>query len=114
MKAKRIDLDQDNRTLFEERARVLKALAHPTRLFLLERLGEREHCVCQLTDMVGSDMSTVSKHLSVMRSAGIVAMEKRGQQVWYRLKTACVLNFLTCIESVLREDAAGKLRVIGK
>ena len=114
MQTHQVTLDETNRAVFDERARVFKALAHPTRLFLLERLAECEHCVCQLRDMVGSDISTVSKHLSVLRSAGIVGVERRGQQMWYRLKMPCVLNFFTCIESVLRQDAAARLKVIGR
>ena len=53
-------------------ARVIKALAHPTRLFFVEELCREERCVCELAEMVGSDMSTVSKHLALLRQAGIV------------------------------------------
>lgn len=95
-------MDERTKALFEARARVLKALAHPTRLYFAERLGEREHCVCELTEMVNLDISTVSKHLSVMKNAGLVVDEKRGQQVWYSLKVPCVLKFFDCIEAVTR------------
>ncbi len=86
---------------FEPRARILKAMAHPTRLFILDRLAMREHCVCELTDMIGADVSTVSKHLSLLRAAGLVADDKRGLQVWYTLRTPCVLDFFQCVESVI-------------
>ena len=95
---------------FESRARILKAMAHPTRLFILDRLAMREHCVCELTDMIGADISTVSKHLALLRNAGLAADEKRGQQVWYSLRTPCVLGFFDCVESVIqanREAAQG-------
>jgi DNA-binding transcriptional ArsR family regulator len=90
---------------FEERARVIKAMAHPSRLFIIEELAKKERCVCELTDMIGSDVSTVSKHLSVLREAGIVEDEKRGLQVYYNLKMPCILNFFGCVESVLKANA---------
>ncbi|MBG0790960.1 MAG: winged helix-turn-helix transcriptional regulator [Desulfovibrionaceae bacterium] len=86
---------------FEERARIIKAMAHPSRLLMIDELSRGERCVCELRDMVGSDMSTVSKHLSVLKKAGIVEDDKRGKQIYYRLKVPCVLNFFSCIESVI-------------
>ncbi|WP_461208737.1 ArsR/SmtB family transcription factor [Desulfocurvus sp. DL9XJH121] len=85
---------------YEARAGIMKALAHPVRLFMVEELSHGERCVCELTDMVGLDVSTVSKHLSVLKNVGIVADDKRGKQVFYRLRTPCVLNFFQCITSV--------------
>ena len=81
-------------------AGILKALGHPTRLLLVEELAEKSRCVCELTAAAGLDISTVSKHLSVLRNAGIVVDEKRGLQVFYSLKTPCVLKFFQCVESV--------------
>ncbi len=92
------------------RAKVLKALAHPSRLFIIEELEKAERCVCELTEMIGADVSTVSKHLSVLKQAGLVIDDKRGNQVFYRLRMPCILNFFSCVESVLeaqlREQAA--------
>ena len=67
---------------------------------LVEELAQRTRCVCELRDAAGLDMSTVSKHLSLLRNAGIVEDEKRGLKVFYSLKTPCVLNFFKCVESV--------------
>lgn len=83
-------------------ARVIKALGHPTRLFLVDQLSKGEGCVCKLTAMVGDDVSTVSRHLSLLKSAGIVVTEKRGNQVFYRLRTLCVLGFFDCIAAVMQ------------
>jgi ArsR family transcriptional regulator len=86
---------------FETRARVLKALAHASRLLMIDELSRGERCVCELRDLVGHDLSTVSKHLGVLKAAGIVEDDKRGKQVYYRLKVPCVLNFFHCLEGVL-------------
>jgi len=80
----------------------MKALAHPTRLFLVEELARGERCVCELTEMVGADVSTVSKHLAQLRTAGVVQDDKRGTQVFYSLRCSCALNFFHCIDEVLQ------------
>jgi ArsR family transcriptional regulator len=87
----------------EARARVMKALAHPTRLFIVDELSRGERCVCDLTEKIGADVSTVSKHLSLLKGAGIVLDDKRGVQVFYRLRVPCILNFFGCVEAVLEE-----------
>ncbi len=84
----------------ERRVAVIKALAHPSRLIIAEALQSGEQCVCDLRELVGSDLSTVSKHLTVMREAGILAMEKRGLNVYYRLLCPCLLNFFECVDSL--------------
>ena len=90
---------------YTAKARIIKALAHPTRLFIVDELARGERCVCELTEMVGADVSTISKHLSVLRNAGIVQDEKRGSQVFYSLLVPCVLNFFSCVEAVLQSRA---------
>ena len=89
----------------EGRARVMKALAHPSRLFIVDELSRGERCVCELTEMIGADVSTVSKHLAVLRQAGLVLDERRGVQIFYRLRVPCILNFFGCVEAVLEETA---------
>ncbi len=87
---------------FAERAMVMKAMAHPSRLLILDELSRGERCVCELRELVGHDMSTVSKHLSLLKKAGIVEDDKRGLQVYYRLKVPCVLTFFQCVETVIQ------------
>jgi len=102
-------MDSRTQARFEARARVIKAMAHPTRLFIVDVLSNGERCVCELTEMIGADMSTVSKHLSILRSAGIVRDSKRGPQVWYSLACPCILDFFDCVESVIRTVAEEQL-----
>ena len=90
---------------YELRAQILKALAHPSRLKMVEELAEGQRCVCELREMIDADMSTVSKHLSVLKRAGIVDDEKHGLQVYYHLKVPCLLNFFNCIEAVIENEA---------
>jgi DNA-binding transcriptional ArsR family regulator len=85
---------------YKAQADIIKALAHPTRLFIVDELSRGERCVCELTDMIGVEMPTVSRHLSQLKSVGILEDEKRGSQVFYRLRVPCVLNFFKCIKAV--------------
>ncbi len=94
-------MDRNFPAQYEARAAILKALAHPTRLFIVDELARGERCVCDLTAMIGADISTVSKHLSILKNIGILRDEKRGLQVYYSLRTPCVLNFFTCCEAVI-------------
>ena len=98
-------MDAKSKAKYKARARIIKAMSHPTRLFMVDELSRGERCVCELTEMVGDDISTISKHLSILKSAGIVADEKRGTQVFYSLRVPCVLNFFSCVESVLKKNA---------
>jgi len=89
------------------KTKVLKALAHPARLWIVEQLSVGERCVCELVDGLELDFSTVSKHLLVLKNASVVADDKRGKQVFYSLKVPCVLNFMHCIEAVIKGEGEG-------
>ena len=98
---------------YEARAKVIKALAHPARLIIVDELGEHgERCVCELTELVGTDMSTVSRHLAQLKQAGIVEDDKRGQMVYYRLRVKCLLKFFDCVESVIRCNAKSQQELL--
>lgn len=89
---------------YEARAQIAKALGHPSRLLMLDALADGERCVCELTALVGADQSTVSKHLAVLKQAGLVADRKEGTMTFYRVKVVCLQGFWQCIESVLKEN----------
>lgn len=93
-----------NRARYEARAKIAKAMAHPSRLLILEALDGREICVCDLTDLVGADQSTVSKHLAVLKQAGLVEDRRDGVMVFYKLRVCCLQGFWDCIETVLTQN----------
>lgn len=101
---------EQEKELYEAKANILKALAHPTRLYMAEKLLKGEKCVCEFVREIDADISTISKHLSILKNAGIVKDEKRGKQVFYHLKTPCILQFTECalniIESNLEERSS--------
>ena len=99
--------------VYEARARIAKALAHPSRLLMVDALAEKETCVCDLTALVGSDQSTVSKHLAILKQAGIVGDRKDGVMTFYHLKTPCLTGLWECIESVLKQNLKEQRAAIG-
>jgi DNA-binding transcriptional ArsR family regulator len=91
--------------VFKAQARVLKALANESRLKIVDRLSKGECSVGELTELIGSDQSTVSKHLAVLRSNNIVNDRRDGNVVFYTLLTPCVMNFFACATQVIKERA---------
>ena len=98
---------------YEARAGIAKALSHPSRLLVLDALAEGEMCVCDLTELVGADQSTVSKHLAVLKHAGIVEDRKEGTMIFYSLKICCLQGFWECVESVLRDNLEEQQAALG-
>ncbi|MBN2281719.1 MAG: helix-turn-helix transcriptional regulator [Candidatus Marinimicrobia bacterium] len=98
--------------LTQETAKILKAISHPTRLWMVEQLAQGELCVCVFNENLESDFSTISKHLTVLKEAGLVDFEKRGKQVFYYLKMTCVLNFIACIKGTVKQEYLDKLKKI--
>ena len=107
-----MSVDRNAKLRFQARAAILKALAHPTRLFIVDELSRGERCVCELTEMVGADVSTVSKHLTILKNVGVVDDEKRGSKVFYTLRVPCVLDFFSCVESILSRRAKEQLKLL--
>src|SRR3974377_218140 len=100
-------MDAKRRAKYQSRARIIKAMSHPTRLFIVDELATNgERCVCELTEMVGADISTVSKHLAVLKNAGIISDDKRRNQVFYRLAVPCIMDFFRCVEAVVECEGA--------
>ena len=94
------------------RAEMFKALSHPMRLFMLEKLKDRPWCVCELAAEVGIEKSVASKHLSQLKAAGLIEDEKRGTLVEYRLVAPCILEMAVCAEGAIIESRRKRLDVV--
>ena len=103
-------MKEKERRRYELQAEVLKALAPPIRLAIIQFLSQEEKCVCDIAGYVGTSPSNISKHLSIMKRAGILSDRKEGLSVYYRLNMPCALNFFQCVrefmETQLSERAA--------
>lgn len=87
---------------YRKRTETLKALANPYRIWMVEKLAEGELCVCEFNKALDLDYSTISRHLSVLRHAGIIDYRKSGKQVYYSLRTPCILGFLNCFDEIIK------------
>lgn len=93
--------------VLERQAAIFKALGHPVRLRLVKALVEGARCVCELHALVDKDMSTVSRHLSILHVAGVVRSERRGTNMYYSLALGCLGQFLSCSNNVIQHNIAG-------
>jgi len=97
-------LSKKQQMIMEKQAEIVKAIAHPLRIAVVDFLKDGEQCVCDIAEHVGSERSNVSRHLSVMVGAGVLEYRKQGLKVIYRLKTPCIVDFLSCITTCLKQQ----------
>jgi DNA-binding transcriptional ArsR family regulator len=104
--------DLKRQLLFEKQADVAKAIAHPLRIAIIDFLKNGEQCVCDIAEHIGSERSNVSRHLAVMVNAGVLEYRKEGLKVIYKLKTPCILEFFSCVTSVLKQQAKDNQKLL--
>ncbi len=92
--------------LFEQFARVARTLGHPLRLELIEHLGQGPRHVDLLAAKLGLPIANVSQHLQTMRRAGLVAAERHGKFVVYRLADPSVAAAVQAIQLVAEANLA--------
>ena len=95
-------MNQNLKNKYDARVKIIKAMAHSTRLFIIDELSKKEKCVCELQKMIGDDFSTVSKHLTILKNAGIVLNNKRGKQVFYKIDASCANKIICCADNVIK------------
>ena len=94
-------MKENSNDQFKQEAEIFKALAHPTRLYILHQIRHKHLSVKELSDTVGIDISTMSKHLNILKRHKIIEGEKNNNKVFYQLKIPCVLDFMSCAKKVL-------------
>lgn len=97
-------MNKEINLLYEEESLIFKALSHPTRLFIVNAINTKRLSVMELTEMAAIDISTMSKHLSILRKSGIIKGEKENNKVFYRLEIPCILDFMVCAKKVLHHQ----------
>jgi len=105
-------MDERENRRYALRAEMFKALSHPMRLFMLEKLKDRPWCVCELAAEVGIEKSVASKHLSQLKDVGLIEDEKHGTLVEYRLLAPCILDMASCAESAIIKSRQRRLDVV--
>ncbi|MGD1818094.1 MAG: ArsR/SmtB family transcription factor [Pleomorphochaeta sp.] len=95
----------------EIQAQMFKALAHPMRVYILEKLKEKSWCVCELAQEIGLPKSAVSKHLSQLKEAGLVNDSRMGTRVEYSLIAPCILELTNCAAKTVLENKKKQLEI---
>lgn len=107
-------MTEARRKFITEQAKIFKALGHPSRLLMVDALKNGEKCVCDLQQLVGDDMSTVSKHLSLLKEAGVVFSDKRGTNIYYRLALPCLNSFLSCTSELIEKRFSAQMAMMSE
>ncbi len=96
-------MNKDIEKQYSDKADIFKALAHPTRLYIIHAINEKKMSVKELTEAVGIDISTMSKHLDILKKHKIIEGEKDKNYVYYSLAIPCVLDFMSCAIKVINK-----------
>ena len=94
------------------RADILKALAHPIRVLLVEALSRGDRCVNELTGLAQVGQSTISRHLAQLKKVGIVSERKEGMKVVHHLACPCMLRAFDCTVEVMKAEARRRADVL--
>ena len=105
-------MDAQDWKLYELKAAVLQAMAHPIRLAIVDLLKDGEVCVCDIASRIGAERSNVSRHLAVMLKAGVIQVRKDGLRMMYQLRTPCVMDFMACVAGVIREKVEAEAAML--
>ncbi len=96
----------------EARSRIMKALASPVRLRIVDELSRGERCVCELQPLFSQDKSTLSRHIVVLRNVGIISERRDGVRIILKLETPCILNVFACTLDVIRSNVKRQLAMV--
>ncbi len=103
----------DQAEIMEQKVAILKGVAHPVRLSIVEALANREMCVCEIAEMFHFDRTTISKHLALMKNLRILEDRRDGQNVYYSLKMRCLPSMLSCVGKVAEGNDPDTLCTMG-
>ncbi|MDD2853339.1 MAG: metalloregulator ArsR/SmtB family transcription factor [Desulfuromonadaceae bacterium] len=96
------------RELIDLRADMLKALAQPTRLKIIDFLRDGERCVCEIFPAIGEEQSNTSRHLNMMISAGVLSRRKDGLKIYYTIKHPEIFAVMDYITEMVKQDIYGR------
>lgn len=103
---------KDKKALYEEQAKIFHALANPVRLYIINELSDKECCLCELTEKIPLDKSTISRHMKVLRDTGIIGTRKERNTIYYNLKIHCILNYVKCVNSLIVKNIKEQIKII--
>lgn len=100
------------RDLVDYRAGILKALAQPTRLKIIDFLRDGERCVCEIFPAIGEEQSNTSRHLNMMLAAGVLSRRKDGLKIYYDIKHPEILEIMDIVTAVVKLEISGRHQLL--
>jgi ArsR family transcriptional regulator len=94
------------------RAEILKAIAQPTRLKIIEFLRDGERCVCEIFPAIGEEQSNTSRHLNLMQAAGVLSRRKEGLKIFYAVKHPEILDIIDLVTSIAKNETADRHKLL--
>lgn len=100
--------------LFDLQADILRALAHPARLQILQLLREGERCVCEIEPVLGLRQPNISQHLAILRAADLVATRRDGLRIMYRVIDPTLFEVIDLVTGMVRRRGAGIMEAVAR
>lgn len=98
----------------ELKAEILKALAQPTRLKILECLREGERCICEIVPAINGEQSNISRHISVMQKSHLISTRKDGVKVMVKVRDPEIFQILDRISAILKKQIREQGRLLAQ
>ncbi len=98
--------------VLELKAEILKALAQPTRLKILELLRNGEKCICEIVPALNGEQSNISRHISLMQKSRLVTTRKDGVKVMVKVRDPEIFNILDKVSAILKNQMNEQRRLI--
>ena len=98
--------------LIEYRAEILKAIAQPTRLKIIDFLRDGERCVCEIFPAIGEEQSNTSRHLNMMISAGVLSRHKEGLKIYYAINHPEILAIMDIVTQIVKQDISRRHKLL--
>ena len=93
-----------NKEFYKLKGEIIKALANPIRLMIVDALRSGEKSVSQIIEITKEEQSNISKSLGILKSNGLIKDRKEGSSVFYSLKICCINEFFCCLDSIISEN----------
>jgi len=91
-------------TGFAYEVEIFNALAHPSRLEIIELLRDGEACVCHIQAMLDQRQAYISQHLNILRQAGLVTCRKDGQRIYYKISDQKIFEVIDQLKTILQSQ----------
>lgn len=103
-----------DKEFYKLKTNVIKALANPVRLMIIDSLRDGEKCVCEIVEHLQEEQSNISKSLGILKVNGLIKSRKEGLNVYYKLNLCCINEFFCCLDNIIEENLNQQKELVEK